>query len=314
MFKIPSFSGADAICMQPVRLGAKIVHIPVADIVGKHPGKTLLVTAGMDGDEYAGIEAAYVLIEKYKDCNFAGRLIVVPIVNVPGFEAEQSLNPLDQKFPKYVHPGSKNGTSTERLIFWLMATYVSCADAWLDLHSGAITESIYPHVWAYETGVQSIDEKTQTFYTAVNMQTMVVQKVGRHSRAGTLAQSGCMYVVLESGDLGKRNAVDIDQHGVWTELLMHQLGMVKSAIYTESGVKKDLVIFKNIAYTLAPFNGMFSVSHTAQDIRCEDEVGTCRTYDSTKKQLLLATKTGRILWHKDTMAMRKGDILCAIAY
>jgi hypothetical protein len=50
------------------------ISIPVADIQGDSPGKTLLVIGGMDGDEYAGIEAAYQLAEKYASKNFASLL------------------------------------------------------------------------------------------------------------------------------------------------------------------------------------------------------------------------------------------------
>jgi predicted deacylase len=45
------------------------------------PQKTLLITAGIDGDEYAGIEVAYRLIDG-SDRPFAGRLLIIPIVNM----------------------------------------------------------------------------------------------------------------------------------------------------------------------------------------------------------------------------------------
>jgi len=61
--------------LSTVDLGVKKIKIPVAEISGKKYGKTLLVTAGMDGDENSGIEAAYRLIEEFKDRNFYGNLI-----------------------------------------------------------------------------------------------------------------------------------------------------------------------------------------------------------------------------------------------
>ncbi len=93
-----------------VDLGERHIEIPVAEIEGSLPGKTLLITAGMDGDEYAGIEAAFQAVEKYQHETFSGRLIILPVVNILGFENESSQNPLDQKFPKYIFPGRANNT------------------------------------------------------------------------------------------------------------------------------------------------------------------------------------------------------------
>jgi predicted deacylase len=39
--------------------------IPVI-VFNKRKRKTILITAGIDGDEYAGIKAAYKLINKFK--------------------------------------------------------------------------------------------------------------------------------------------------------------------------------------------------------------------------------------------------------
>jgi len=52
----------------------------------------------MDGDEYAGISAAYQLIEEFSHTPFRGSIIIVPIVNMPGFIAQTSENPEDGKF------------------------------------------------------------------------------------------------------------------------------------------------------------------------------------------------------------------------
>ncbi len=152
--------------MCSVDLGKTRISIPVADIQGERPGKTFLVTAGIDGDEYTGIQAAYELIEVYRKRNFAGRLIVIPIVNVPGFEAGCSENPLDGQFPKSVFPGKENDSPTERLVDWLARSYVSESYVWFDLHSGALNERLNPFLWTYETGVASVDSWMKDFHAA----------------------------------------------------------------------------------------------------------------------------------------------------
>ena len=51
--------------------------LEIIEITGVRPGKTLVVTGGMDGDEYAGIEAARALIDLYSDRQFAGVLATI---------------------------------------------------------------------------------------------------------------------------------------------------------------------------------------------------------------------------------------------
>ena len=59
--------------MVPLDLGSAVIRVPVADIKGRAPGKTLLVTAGVDGDEYASIDAAYTMIDEVNKASFNGR-------------------------------------------------------------------------------------------------------------------------------------------------------------------------------------------------------------------------------------------------
>ncbi|MEO6508685.1 MAG: succinylglutamate desuccinylase/aspartoacylase family protein, partial [Patescibacteria group bacterium] len=106
------------IILQNVDLGEIKVSMPIADLKGSTSGPTVVITAGMDGDEYTGILAAYDLIEHYSNTPFQGRIVVLPVMNIPGFYAGTSLNPEDGKFPKYIFPGSSSGSSTERLLHW----------------------------------------------------------------------------------------------------------------------------------------------------------------------------------------------------
>ena len=190
--------------------------LPVADIRGNTSGPTLLITAGLDGDEYAGIEAAYVEAEKYKDGNFSGRLIILPIVNVAGFHARCSENPIDKKFPKYCIPGKAGGTASEQLMHYVVETYASNAMLWLDLHSGNQYELAIPCLWNDVTGNREVDARGLEFIHASGVTASVREPAGIASRA--LAKFECTYILIESEDE--------DQHVSWIDIAMQQLGMI----------------------------------------------------------------------------------------
>ena len=67
-------------------------------LCGAHPGKTLVVTAGVHGCEYVGILALQKLVETLDCATLFGQVILLPLVNSKGFFAGvKQLNPADDR-------------------------------------------------------------------------------------------------------------------------------------------------------------------------------------------------------------------------
>ncbi len=293
-----------------VSLGERSVRIPVAEIVGASPGKSLLVTAGMDGDEYAGIEAAYSLIEAFSKREFAGRLVIVPVVNIPGFEAECSQNPMDQKFPKHIFPGKADGLPTERLMHWLATSYVQQADCWYDLHAGAITEGLQPFLWLHGTGISTVDFLSDQMLQRVQAEIVVFEKAHLGSKPARLARQNCTYMLAESGGRGGRFGLDVDRHLAWVQTAMQLLNMIPREEIVNTIAK---TILRHVAYTSAPFDGIWRPTDFDQaQVVKGDILGECCRLDGTGQHVIRAACDGERLWWKETMAMRRGDSLYAI--
>ena len=297
--------------MVPVNLGSQSVEIPVAVIQGNRPGKTLLVTGGSDGDEYAGMEAAYGVAARFAGGDFAGKLVVIPVLNVPGFRAECSQSPLDQKFPKMLFPGRVDGTPTERMMHWLASAHAFHASAWIDLHGGAITEGLNPFLWLYETGTPETDLLAQAFFRSADAETVVFEKVGRMSRAGALAAKGCLYAIAESGDRGYRDSADVGRHLGWVLSLMASMGM--TAPETETPRDGSQRVLRRAAFSYAPFDGIWYPSGREEsEVGKGEALGVCVSLDGTGAKEISVPASGTLLWWKETMSMRRGDILAAI--
>lgn len=312
MFKgIFSHASEQVIKKQRVDLGTGVFTLPIADLRGQDPGKTLLVTAGMDGDEYTGIASAYQLIKKYQSGNFTGRLIVLPIVNIPGFEAECSRNPLDEKYPKAVFPGNARGSSTERLVNWLLHTYLSHADVWYDLHSGALSERLNPFLWTYKTGVTHVDQWMESFHKQSQADWIVYQSAPFLSKYRSLANNGCAYIMAESGERGYQKTEDIARHLQWIEAAMSSLDMIESQRDQRSS---SPTIFHDVSFVLAPCDGLWSPRELSRaEVASQEILGTYRRLDEIESHELRAPSDGFPLWWKETMRMQKGEILCGLA-
>jgi len=165
-----------------------------------HLQTRVLITAGIDGDEYAGIEAAKHLILTYQG-NIP--LTIIPIVNLAGYLAKTSFNPLDGKYPKYIYPGSKFGSSSSKLKYQL-SQYERGIDLWIDLHGGASDEHLKPFIWASEV---------YPFLSHLSGRILVEKSIAKK----------VPYLILESGQLGETKPSAVKQHLSWINTILNNI-------------------------------------------------------------------------------------------
>jgi uncharacterized protein len=311
MFRSHKIPENSRIKLHKVNLGPETIEIPVAEFIGK-PGKTILVTAGMDGDEYVGIEAAYQLIETYKDREINGRLIIIPIVNIPGFSAETSTNPLDLKYPKHFYPGKPNGIPTERLIDWLDRTFIRDTDLWLDLHSGSLNEHLVPCILSYETVNRSLNTLSEKIIASLGAPVMVYEKPHAWVKTERLSRANVAYFIFESGTNGSRDHTDIDRHISWTEKAFQASGLISAPlnIFGET----EPAVWRKIGEYLSPADGLwYPQKFSGENIAVGELLGIWRSLDLISSKRITSSQDGIILWGKKGLHISKGESLVAIA-
>lgn len=301
-----------------VDLGEKKMDVSVCDISGHRSGKTILVTAGMDGDEYASIEACYRLIDRIRPSDIAGRLIMIPIVNVPGFWEEESINPLDQKYPKFAGVGKAGGTPTQRLVDWLVQMYAKDADLWLDLHGGSRTETIASYLWAWETGVRRIDQHVREFMrTEAPRFGIFERQLFPVGKAVALARMGCGYIVGEAGGSGRRLEKDIRQHEMWIAAAVGGTAIITSnqSLRLKSSAKSLSTIYSKVEYIRCHKPGLwYPASTTIRVAKKGETLGVVRSLDGKKTDSFRAAHAGQLLWIKDGLRAIPTDDLAALAH
>ena len=113
-------------------------RLPLCCAIGAEPGPTLLVLAGVHGDEYEGIAAIPQAQRLINPLELRGRLIMVPICNMPAYEARQRVSPIDGLNLARVFPGDVHGSVTRRIAGWLSHKLLAHADFLIDLHTGGL--------------------------------------------------------------------------------------------------------------------------------------------------------------------------------
>ncbi|MEF1302049.1 succinylglutamate desuccinylase/aspartoacylase family protein, partial [Vibrio owensii] len=124
-------------------------HLPVLVFKGENPGKKIMITAGVHGDEYNGVLAAQKTARKLIGKDIAGTVTVVPTINLTGmlnhsrdfFSADPDASPanLNRFFP-----GDANGNEANRFLFALWNNLLKPnAELAIDLHTQT-TGAAYP--------------------------------------------------------------------------------------------------------------------------------------------------------------------------
>ncbi|WP_062260982.1 succinylglutamate desuccinylase/aspartoacylase family protein [Endozoicomonas arenosclerae] len=115
--------------------------LPVFVKKGQHPGRAIVITAGVHGDELNGVLTAQKLISELRDSEIKGSVMVVPEINQSGINAStRHFIPSDPDAPPVdlnrVFPGKEGGSSAEQYIYSIWhKLLMPNAEKAIDLHT-----------------------------------------------------------------------------------------------------------------------------------------------------------------------------------
>jgi len=119
------------------------VRVPLYVACAPKPGTTIVAIGGTHGDEYEGPVAFKNLIQTLDPTTLvAGRLIVIPVLNVPAFQAAQRFSSLDGVNMNRAFPGNANGSISSRIARFMTDQVLRRADIVIDIHSGGASMEI----------------------------------------------------------------------------------------------------------------------------------------------------------------------------
>ena len=119
------------------------LRVPIV-VIRRGAGPTLLFTGGNHGDEYEGPIALMKLARGLAPEAIAGRLILLPALNLPAVLAGTRVSPIDQVNMNRAFPGDPRGTPTLMIADYVRRRILPMCDAVVDLHSGGKTLSFVP--------------------------------------------------------------------------------------------------------------------------------------------------------------------------
>jgi predicted deacylase len=132
-----------------IGLNSHEVSIPLILVRGAEEGKTLVVMAGIHGDEYEGVRAILELCDELDPRAMRGDVLAVPAANPPALWAGTRTSPLDECNMARLFPGDEKGSPSEVIAFHLGQSIIARGDFFLDLHSAGV-KLLMPSMVGYD--------------------------------------------------------------------------------------------------------------------------------------------------------------------
>jgi len=229
------------------------IEVPVIIERSKKPGPTVLITAGIHGDEVNGVEIVRQIIAKGIHKPKRGTIICVPLINVYGFLQ------MNREFPdgrdlNRVFPGSKIGSLASRVAHKLMTEIVPHADLILDFHTGGADRFNAAQIRIVKHEVV-LDELAEAFGSPFIFYSKNIKKSFRNS----CYKLGIPMLLFEGG---KSFHIDntITNTGVnGVKRVLHHLEMLHSK-FKVSKPKKQAVKILDSKWLRANHSGLFKAS------------------------------------------------------
>jgi len=217
------------------------VMIPIT-VIKRSTGPTALLTGGNHGDEYEGPVALSKLAQQLSADEVTGRVIIVPFMNTPAFQAGRRTSPIDKGNLNRSFPGKPDGTITEKIADYFRRTLLPLADIVLDIHSGGRTLDFLPfaacHVLPDKDQQAQCEAGMRAFNAPYSMRMLELDAGAMYDTAAE--RQGKVFVTTELGGGGSSSArsVAVAERGV-RNLLVHA-GIVEGDIALRPTVMLDM--------------------------------------------------------------------------
>lgn len=279
------------------------IEIPVFIFRSSNPGPTILLSAGMHGEETNGVEIIRRVTtrEEVKQLK-CGSVIAIPVLNTVSFLFGSRDLP-DGRDLNRCFPGTKTGSFGSRIAYDIMKQIIPLIDFGIDFHTGGAKINNYPQL-------RCVFEFPDNLALAEKFSPP--QIINSPYRDGTLrkeaAKKGKPILVYEGGESMRFDYLAINEGVNGCLRLMKTYNMLDIDIPKNPSVKlhKD-------SWIRASASGLFHmIAHNGAHIVEGDVLGViCNPYGQVEHKIV-AHRTGYIVGVNNQPVVNQGDALIHI--
>lgn len=283
------------------------LKIPIIVSRSIYEGPTLLLIAGLHGDELTGIEIVRQIIRRginYPNC---GTIICIPLVNVFGF-VNQSRDFPDGRDLNRVFPGSANGSLASRFAYRIMQDVIPMVDYVIDYHAGGRGRFNVPQI-RIEPNNKVLDILAQAFSTHFILYSNNIEGSFRAS-CDKLDKKYLLYEAGKALDINN----DVIEEGVQgTIRFLDKLNMLNSNFKAKKPDRKMVSILGS-TWIRAQYSGILhNFIHNGEFVKAGTQLGKITDPYGLIEESIVAPNDGYIICENQAAIVFQGDAVYHIS-
>lgn len=307
---LPSTTQSERATRHLLAIPGTDIALPYTQIDGDKKGPTLLITGGVHGGEYPGIEAAIRFANVLDPSRLRGRIYVIHLTNPPAFYGKsQYYVPLDGKNLNRVFPGSALGSVSERMAY-KVSELARASDFWVDMHGGDIHEALVPFTIYSDGGSPEVVAQSRQMAEAYGISRILESSSVAGGTYAFAATVGIPAILTESGQMGQLDEDAVQVHLNGLENILRVLGMVAEHPREVS----PFTIYRKFIWSRCPHDGLFYRSVVpGQQVHAGEVGGVIKNAYGDVLAQISVPQDGLVLFTATSLAINFDDPLFAVA-
>jgi predicted deacylase len=204
------------------------VEMPVTIINGERDGPRVFMTAAVHGDELNGVKVLQEVADRYAPADVHGTLVLLHVVNVPGYQAQQRYIPIYDQDLNRSFPGKERSNTAERMAHEVYHTFLAQCDLGLDFHTSTRNRTTMYHARA------DVDEPgVERLVHAFNTNVVLSGEGDAGSLRSVATRNGTPTVTVEMGKAHRFQPALIEKALAGVESVLAEYG-----VYPEGAVSE----------------------------------------------------------------------------
>ena len=280
------------------------VKVPVIVERSKNPGPTVLLLAGIHGDETNGVGIIREIINQEINKPVNGTIICIPVFNIFGYLIQTREFP-DGRDLNRVFPGTLNGSLASQFAYQFTKEIAPFVDYVIDFHTGGGERDNIAQIRCAKDDTKAL-ELAKVFNPPMIVFSNNIAKSLRY----TLSKLGKTTLLFEGGKSKELSPTIIHEGVNGTKNVLIHLGLIEGDIT----VRATPVFVKKAKWVRAQHSGMFQIRvKNGSFVRKKEVLGVIQDPFGEFKKKIYAHENCHIFCVNQTPIVNKGDALFHIS-
>jgi hypothetical protein len=278
------------------------ILVPVIVERAREDGPTVLLMAGLHGDEINGIEIIRRVIRKGFHKPQVGTIICLPVFNIFGFLNVKRELP-DGRDLNRSFPGSESGSLAAQFAFHFMKEIAPHVDYVIDFHTGSAQRNNYPQIRCVMEDEKSM-ELARIFNPPFILNSSYISKTIRES----INKMDKKMLLFEGGKTNSIEELVVEEGLNGVKRLLSHLGMRSFKI--DISKDRNPVLLEESKWMRSPNSGMFqAMVNNGARVTKGDVIGIVTDPYGKIERKVKASTSGYIICLNESPVVYKGDAI-----